>query len=140
MCHETVLNRKQIWVKINWYHLLVDMLMCDMWYNICVPTLSYEDNWYIWPRLLSSSMMNIYKIEKIIEDQRIITTFNSLLLQRTDKDRLGIPRLSAQNLTEGSSGTTMATVLDFREHPCTNIWFIYLLWIYTDSILDRINQ
>ena len=40
---------------------------------------------------------------------------------------LGRPRLSAQNLTEGSSGTMTATVTDLRELPCTHTWRMYWL-------------
>ena len=43
-------------------------------------------------------------------------TLSSLLLQRDERERLGIPLCSAQVLTVGSSGTT-ATVLDLSEHP-----------------------
>ena len=44
-------------------------------------------------------------------------TLSSLLLQRDESERLGIPLCSAQVLTVGSSGTTTATVLDLSEHP-----------------------
>ena len=50
----------------------------------------------------------------MIHDQ---PTLSSLLLQRDERERLGIPLCSAQVLTVGSSGTTTATVLDLSEHP-----------------------
>ena len=55
----------------------------------------------------------------MIHDQ---PTLSSLLLQRDERERLGIPLCSAQVLTVGSSGTTTATVLDLSEHPWTNIY------------------